>query len=333
MESPFTGGKATLKKEKRNLDFRKESFDILYHFYQCADTAETFVDEIVESLNLNQVYNKYRERYGIPFTEEIISIREQYGLSATKMSEVLGLGINSYRNYESGEIPSVATGRLIRLAQDPREFRKLLEMSRKTLDVHEFNKVNKKIDHALSGFGLVEKAWNIWLTGNDTPDIFNGYKMPSIEKVGCMVNYFAHFHKPFTTALNKLLFYSDFFHFKVNGHSISGLNYKALPKGPVPKNYGGIYNQIVNEGYAFVEEVDFETYVGDRFIPNLDKKTDCTNVFTPEELKTLESVTNRFKGLNTRQIVDLSHEESGWQDNVDNLDRISFEYAFELRHI
>ncbi|MFN0081009.1 MAG: type II toxin-antitoxin system MqsA family antitoxin, partial [Ferruginibacter sp.] len=122
MKSPFTDGETQLKKEQKNFVFRKESFTVLYHYYVCNDTKEQFTTTELDTLNISQVHNKYREKYGIPFTDEIINIRKKYDLNASKMSEVLGLGTNGYRNYEAGEIPSVATGRLIRLAEKPDEF-------------------------------------------------------------------------------------------------------------------------------------------------------------------------------------------------------------------
>lgn len=145
MKSPFTGGATKFEKEPRVLEFRKDSFEVLFHYYVCVDTREQFTTTDIDTLNLNQVHNKYREKYGIPFTDEIKNIREKYGLSAAKMSEVLGLGANIYRNYEAEEMPSVATGRLIRLAQDPEEFAKLLEMSKNSLEQHEYDRVKKEI--------------------------------------------------------------------------------------------------------------------------------------------------------------------------------------------
>lgn len=92
MRSPNTGAEMELKKEVTTLDFRKESFQITFHFMVCKDTGEQFTSSELDTVNLNQVYNKYREKYGIPFTEEIINIRLKYGLSASKMTQVLGLG-------------------------------------------------------------------------------------------------------------------------------------------------------------------------------------------------------------------------------------------------
>src|SRR5690606_21182393 len=75
--------------------------------------------------NMIQVYNQYRERHHLPYPDEIRAIREKYGLTATKMSEVLGFGVNGYRNYETGDIPSKSNANLIKVAADPVQFKKL----------------------------------------------------------------------------------------------------------------------------------------------------------------------------------------------------------------
>ena len=42
MESPFSGGKAVLKTEPRELVFRKEPYTIKYNYYECEDTGQQF---------------------------------------------------------------------------------------------------------------------------------------------------------------------------------------------------------------------------------------------------------------------------------------------------
>lgn len=333
MKSPFTGGDAELKKEPRVLEYRKGSFEILYHYYKCVDSGEQFTTTEIDTLNINQVHNKYREKYGIPFTDEIQGIREKYGLSATKMSAVLGLGVNVYRNYEAGEMPSVATGRLIRLAQVPDEFRKLLEMSRNALEPAEYERVKKKVDSVKHGWGKVEELeHSSMFRENSLPNIYTGYRLPNLKRIGAMIQFFAHRNKPFLTALNKLMFYADFCHFKEFGQSISGISYKAMPKGPVPENYLRLYDYAVDHEFARMEEKAFKDFVGDQFFT--DETVAGTELtFTETELRILQKVSERFKGKNTRQIVDISHEEPAWKDNVDDCNRISFEYGFDLKNI
>lgn len=331
MKSPFTGGETKLVKEIRELEYRKEPFDIYYHYYVCIDTREQFTTTELDTLNITQVHNKYRSKYGIPFVDEIKSTRERYGLSAARISEVLGLGVNVYRNYESGEMPSVATGRLIRLAEDPGEFIRLLELSKNVLEPAEYIKVKRKIEQAVTESYDFEKSFREHWLGSSMPNLFNGYKVPDLKRIGAMVQYFSFENKPFLTALNKLMFYSDFFHFKCFGFGISGLVYKALPKGPVPNNYWSIYNQVINEGVVKTEEMNFGDYVGDRFVSNNKIVLESDDsLFNESETKILRIVSNRFKGMSTKQIVDISHKEAAWIDNVDDVNRISFEYAFDL---
>lgn len=332
MKSPFTGGTVSLLQESRNFEFRKDTFTICFHYYRCDDTAKDFTTNELDSLNQVQVHHKYREKFGIPFIEEIKQIRDQYGLSAAKMSDVLGLGTNVYRNYEAGEMPSVATGRLIRLAGDPNEFTKLLEMSRNVLEPYEYERVKRKMQQSLSVHSGQEEMWKGWLVGNKNPNVYNGYRLTSIEKLGQLLQYFASKNTPFTTAMNKLLFYCDFGHFKKYGQGISGLYYKALPRGPVPENYGGIYNHLVNAGYVQLEEMDFGEYVGEKFLTG-DKMEMKLNLFSATELELMEKVSIRFRGLTTRQIVEMSHEEKAWLENAGDKNRISFEYGFNLKNL
>jgi DNA-binding transcriptional regulator YiaG len=334
MKSPFTGGIAELKKESRVLEYRKDQFEILYHYYKCVDTGEQFTTTEIDTLNINQVHNKYRAKYGIPFIDEIKAIREKYDLSAAKMSEVLGLGVNIYRNYEGGEMPSVATGRLIRLAEMPNEFRKLLELSKNVLEPIEYERVKRKVDHSAQGrTNLEDLIKGLWFDSR-LPNIYNGYRVPNLKRIGAMMHYFAKENMPFLTALNKLMFYADFCHFNHYGYGISGIYYKALPKGPVPNNYGIIYNYVANEGIVKTEEVNFGDYVGDRFVTEgVEIAILDDNIFSETELTTLKMVSNKFKGLTTKKIVDISHEELAWLDNVDDCNKISFEYAFHLKYI
>jgi len=333
MKSPLTGKVMHLKNEKRNLVYRKEAFEVVYHFYLCAETDEQFTTAELDILNLIQVHNQYRAKYGIPFIDEIKNIREKYGLSAAKMSEVLGLGANVYRHYESGEIPSVATGRLIRLAEDPREFQKLLEIGKNALNEREYEKVKKKIEHTMYGWHKVNKHIEQWLFGTKIPNVYTGFSIPNLHKTGKMVSFFAEKNQPFTTALNKLMFYADFGHFKKYGVGISGICYHALQKGPVPNNYGGIYNQLVNSGYITIEEKGFKDFVGEMFHSTGEINVKATDeILKPSEIEILNKVSNHFQGMNTKQIVEISHDEEAWKDNVDNYGMIDYLYSFKLKH-
>ena len=60
------------------------------------------------------------------------------------MAEVLGFGVNAYRNYEAGKVPSKSNARLIRLAKDPNKFMELVEISG-VYSGENLNRISKKV--------------------------------------------------------------------------------------------------------------------------------------------------------------------------------------------
>src|SRR5260221_12530610 len=116
MKSPITGKPMELVKEKRVLEFRKESFEVIYHFYRCLDTGEEFEDDQLGDLNLDQVYNAYRAKHKFLFRQEFKELRGRYDLPATPMSKILGFGINKYVLYKTGEFPTKTNERFIKWA-------------------------------------------------------------------------------------------------------------------------------------------------------------------------------------------------------------------------
>ena len=147
MKSPFTGGDAALCHEKQSFEFRKDNFEIVYHFYRCKDTNEEFTTTELDQLNMNQVYNLYRQKYAIPFPDEIKRVRELYGISALRMSKLLGFGDNQYRKYEEGEMPSVSNGKMISALKEPHFFLEILKLAQNQFPNDEILKIEKRPAH------------------------------------------------------------------------------------------------------------------------------------------------------------------------------------------
>jgi putative zinc finger/helix-turn-helix YgiT family protein len=328
MKSPVTGKPMNLVKEKKALEFRKESFEIVYHSYKCVDSEEEFVDEYLDDLNLNQVYNAYRVRHKLPFTEEIKQIRNKYGLPATTMSEILGFGVNQYRLYETGEIPSETNGRLIQLAARPEEILRLVDLSN-ALESKQKEKLLKKIEE----IRIEKQPWVSFtekMLGVSTPSEYNGYRKTSPEKAYYMIRFFADELAPLKTALNKLLFYADFYHFQKFGIGISGLQYRAIQWGPVPSQFDYLF-KMAEENHTV--SLKYEIWDGDKEMvivePSADR-TFRTELFTNEEMESLKIVLEKFRKAKTKQLVDISHNEPGWKDNFKEKKLISYQYAFDL---
>lgn len=334
MKSPMTGKDMKLTKESRSMDFRKEKMEIVFHYYKCEDSGEQFTTTELDEVNMNQVYNQYRDKFNIPFPDEIIRIREKYGLSAAKMSEILGFGVNSYRQYEAGEMPSVANAKLIQMMDDPKKFMDMVELCG-TLDE------NVKVKFIQKAKLLAEeKKRNIfdlnfkeYLLGNHLADIYSGYRNPSIEKFTEMVVYFSDKLSPFKTKMNKLLFYADFLMFKQTCFSISGVRYKAIDMGPVPNNFQSIFEYLANNDEIDIFTTEFPNgYTGEQFKSKKDRMFKA-DLFTENELHTLDRVASVFKEISTNDIIRLSHLEEGWKHNEKEKKVISYKYAFELSQI
>src|SRR5574344_1267604 len=145
MKSPFTGKEMKRIHETRIWKFRGEEYSYIHTAWLCEDSGEQFTDDKSDMAGFVQVTNQYREKYGIPYTDEIVAIRKRYGISAQKMSLILGIGINQYRLYEQGEVPSVSNGRMIRSISNPKVMLDILESSRNELSDNEYRKLSDKI--------------------------------------------------------------------------------------------------------------------------------------------------------------------------------------------
>lgn len=334
MFCPVCDGKAILETKINVRKFRGEEFNLIEHFFKCAKCKEEFTTTDVDQLSTVQIYNQYREKHHIPFPEQIKAIREKYELSAIKMSEVLGFGVNTYRNYENGEIPSAANGKLIQLAENPENFKSLLESNGNTLKPKEFEHVIKIIESLLDGktdFALTESL-NFQ---NNIPNEYTGYKMPSIEKIKNLILFFLkHISRDYADKikLNKLFFYSDFYYYKTHGYSITGLEYRAIPYGPVPSNYDFIYSNL--QQLSAIESKFEKTDNGGAIQFFEPASMYDEQVFSENEMEAIVLITNQFKDMPSWDLVNLSHNEKAWIELNEQKEIISYQkYGFDLAGI
>ncbi len=329
MKSPFTKGKAILEGEWKEHSFRKDVFRIFEQHYRCVDTNQTFSTPDLDRLHLTQLHNQYRSRHQIPFPQEIQRIRMQVGLSAARMSEILDLGINSYRQYEQGEIPTQANAKLIRLAAQPDRLAEFVEEKAHIFTPRQLQKVRGRVDQLLRDqekSSVMSYLWNSHLEPNE----FTGFVKPELQKVAQYVLFFVERMKPLKTQLNKLLFYGDFLHFKLHGFSISGCNYRAITFGPVPSHFHELFEVLESQGYLRIEEELFSSgHIGERFLANTQAAEDK---FSETEWNTMQRVAQTFEHSRSRELIDLSHEEDAWKDNHEAKSLISYQqYAFRLK--
>ena len=278
-----------------------------------------FTNEETGEINFAQVYNKYREENNIPFVNEIVKLREDCQLSKADMGRLLGFGENQYYRYELGEVPSPSNGRLMRTLIDNRE---ALISAIKNSPIKESNK--DKAINALTELSAKESREKVIydLLFPHKLSINNGYAVGEVNKVRQMILYFlCQMPVGYKTALNKLMFYTDFFMFKEHGVGMSGLTYSALPYGNVPNNYKVLYG-LFDE----VDEVDDER-------PYFKPLCSCDmSVFNEKEIKVLEYVASVMVKMSSSALSEMNHNEDAWlKYRHDTKLLIPFSEAFSLK--
>jgi len=325
MKSPYTGGEVIRQVHKEELEFRGETFTISYNNFKCVDSGKEFTTREIDELNMHLLHSAYRRKHNIPFPEEIKEIRKKYGVNQAKMAEILGFGTNTYRNYENGDVPQLANAKLISLAANPDHFIELLNDCDSLSD----RQKEKFLKNARSAYPNDQKLLN-WLFKYREPNEFTGYKAPSIEKLNAMVAYMALEANIFKVKMNKLLFYSDFHHFRKYGQSISGAAYQAIPMGPVPHRYGSLFEYGAENKAFSIELVKFPEREGERFVSSQDSTV--FDSLTDKEMETVNWIKNSMVLKKTEELIQISHEEEAWIVNKDNQSLIDYNLAFSLKH-
>ena len=326
MESPFTGGKVIEVCDVEEKEFRKGKYQVHVRYYQCCDTGEQFTTDEQDTLMCNDLYGQYRVKHGIPFPEEIKSIRQHYGLTYSQITRILGFGINQYKEYEKGTVPSESNGKIIQMIRSREGMLMLLNASRGVFEPAEFDKVTEQVKACVEYAGKTSEQ--MLLFGKTTRSVMNGFGEMDPQKLACMIKYFVAIEGGVCpTKLNKELYYTDFSHFRQYGYSMSGLMYRAIQYGPVPEHFDTIYDNIEGLYKESCIIHDTETV---RLCCN-EASEDILLSFSEEERHTLGLVAAKLCPMTTSKLVEASHAEEAWINNQEQHRFIAYTEAFSLR--
>ena len=67
---------------------RGENYPYIHIAYRDEEKGKQFTTDESDTACYFQATNQYRERHGIPYRDEIVALRERYGVSATKMAMI-----------------------------------------------------------------------------------------------------------------------------------------------------------------------------------------------------------------------------------------------------
>jgi uncharacterized phage-associated protein/DNA-binding transcriptional regulator YiaG len=329
MKSPFTGKEMKRVYEKRTWNFRGEQYEYEHIAWLCEDSGEQFTDDESDMAGFVQVTNQYRAKYGIPYTDEIIAVRQRYGISAAKMSLILGIGVNQYRLYEQGEVPSVSNGRMIRSIMNPKVMLEMVESSKNELSVSEYEKIISKVQTIIASSEVYKREqYETKRIFNTSRGADNGYAQLSLNRLKNIMLYILNrCDEVWCTKMNKLLFYTDFMSYRERGMAMTGLSYRAIDFGPVPERWDRVYSEFPEVRQELRQVGDF---VGSVLIASAEADN---TMFTDAELKVLDAICTHFGKMTSREISRISHDEEAWLNHHNKHDHIPFDDAYMIKAI
>ena len=230
--------------------------------------------------------DKYREIHGLLTSTQIIAYREHLGMSQSSFARYLSVGEASIKRWETYYVQDASQDELIRL----------------------------KCDNASAEMNFLNVCWK-----KDPEDLFNGKRKFNLQIMKNVILYLTKHLKTSKLFLNKILFYTDFLHFKHYKTSLTGARYIPLKYGPCPDQYDAIYSILLNNG--FLKESKNHIY-------ECVQEPDLT-LFDDNEIKTLEEVVSICKKLGLNKIYNLSHKEQGYS-KTEECSFINYEFAKEL---
>jgi len=117
----------------------------------------------------------------------------------------------------------------------------------------------------------------------------------------------------------KLLFFLDFYHFKMTGKSVTNLEYRALPYGPVPTDFyddvkNGDVPEDMKKAFALIPLERNNETLGYEFRA---KKSPDLSVFTPREKQLLDDLVLMFADVAPSKMSEISHlKNQPWDKTI-----------------
>lgn len=126
------------------------------------------------------------------------------------------------------------------------------------------------------------------------------------------------------TALNKLLYFSDFNFYEKNFQSITWVDYIKLPRWPVPKIMDLILPQMEQEQLIKQVEIPYFNYTQQRIIPLI---APDMSIFSAAELIEIDDVIVKYSDKSADWLSERSHNDMPYKATKNIGDTISYTFA------
>ena len=116
----------------------------------------------------------------------------------------------------------------------------------------------------------------------------------------------------YKTKLFKLLYFLDFEIYRKTGRSVTGLQYHAYPRGPVPIE---LFNMIEKKDRDLYKAFEIVKSNNIKFTPKIPMDKD---VFSINEMKAMKTFAEIFKDEKANEMIEISHGKGKFWDRVYN---------------
>lgn len=320
------------KKRFTTITLKGEKVTYEERFYFCANADEDeneFETGSMTNENLLNARNAYRVKHGLLTSDEIVAIRESYGLSQVDLARLLGWGEATISRYESKAIQDEAYDTMLRLVKDnPLQALEFLKKNADKFSGLKRLEVRSKIVEKLDSYGkeyLTRQTFEGEYVNFEEPSESNGFVTLNIDKIEAMVSYIAErVSNLFKVKLMKMLWYSDSLSFKVSGQAMTGMVYRHEAMGALPI---GHYSLMNLENLNVIEE---ESFNYDSMLHIYPMKNADYSVLSDEDKDILNRVITKFKNFKAKEIVEYMHAEKAYTDTKSG-EIIPFSLVKEIR--
>ena len=302
-------------------------------FFCCVNVDEEeneFETGAMANDNLMNARNAYRVLHGLLTSEEIVGIRESYGLSQVDLARLLGWGEATISRYESKAIQDEAYDTMLRMIKDnPLVALELLKKNEDKFSETKRKYVRSKIVDKLDSYGkeyLTRQALEAEYANFDKINDFNGYITLDINKIEAMVSYIAEgISNLFKVKLMKMLWYADALSFKRRGVSMTGMVYRHESMGALPIGHYSLMN-LENLNVCEEESNNYDLMLHVYPSEGMDY-----SILTDEDRTILDDVIKKFKNYKAKDIIEYMHREIAYTKTKAG-EIIPFSLAKEIRN-
>lgn len=334
MNCPLCEKTHEVEERKRMTTITIKGKEVVYEerFYFCANADEDeneFENGAMTNENLLNARNAYRVKMGLLTSDEIVAIRESYGLSQVDLAKLLGWGEATISRYESKAIQDEAYDTMLRLIKDnPLQALEFLKKNYDKFPKMKQLEIRQKIVEKLDSYGkefLTRQTFEGEYASFEEPSDSNGLTMLNIDKIEAMISYMAeNINNLFKVKLMKMLWYSDVLSFIENGCSMTGMVYRHEPMGALPIGHYSLMNLEklnVREEMSYNYDTMLHIYPTD----NMDY-----SILNNKEKSILDKVIVKFKDYKAKEIIDYMHNEKAYIETKPG-EIIPFSLAKEIK--